>query len=111
MQRWFYTQIGELRQGEDCISLNPTGTLVSLRKCSKIPYHIFKGWYYFKSIKILMSFHSSKCLAVAENSTRLVLEPCSNNLMRMKWNLENFDEKLFKEMKTPCQIKLVRNYT
>lgn len=80
-------------------------------RCSAVHDHEIQSWRYYSDSKIIESLAvPSSCLAIAENLTQIVLEPCRRELPRMKWSLENFDEKLFSKIICPCEIELDRKY-
>ncbi|XP_013143955.1 PREDICTED: putative polypeptide N-acetylgalactosaminyltransferase 9 isoform X2 [Papilio polytes] len=86
-QYWMYSKNGEIRRDETC--LDYSGHDVVLYPC-----HGAKGnqlWLYDPSTKLLKHGSSEKCMTIARNKDKIVMEPCSDAEPRQMWVMENFN--------------------
>ena len=86
-QYWMFSKTGEIRRDDTC--LDCSGHHVKLQKC-----HGSRGnqwWYYNTREQSLRHPASRKCLAVSADSKKLVMEQCSVQNTRQRWQVEHFD--------------------
>ncbi|KAK0174985.1 hypothetical protein PV327_008771 [Microctonus hyperodae] len=84
---WMLSKTGEIRRDESC--LDYSGTDVILYPC-----HGSKGnqqWIYNLQTRQIKHGSSDKCLAITESKQRLLMEDCSQSVVRQRWSFENYD--------------------
>ena len=82
-----FSKTGEIRRDESCLDVS--GHRVKLQKC-----HGARGnqwWYYDLQARTLRHPASRRCLAVSEDTKKLVMEKCNGESSRQGWQLEHFD--------------------
>ena len=86
-QFWMFSKTGEIRRDDSCLDVS--GHRIKLQKC-----HGARGnqwWYYDLQAKTLRHPASRRCLAVSEDTKKLVMEQCSGQNSRLVWEMEHFD--------------------
>uniref|UniRef100_A0A146LKK0 Polypeptide N-acetylgalactosaminyltransferase n=1 Tax=Lygus hesperus TaxID=30085 RepID=A0A146LKK0_LYGHE len=86
-QYWMLSKEGEIRRDEAC--LDYAGQDVILYPC-----HGSRGnqlWFYIPETNTIQHGSSKKCLAIASNRQKLLMEECNSSAPQQRWRFDNYD--------------------
>eukprot|EP00090_Calanus_glacialis_P041322 TRINITY_DN7278_c0_g1_i1.p1 TRINITY_DN7278_c0_g1~~TRINITY_DN7278_c0_g1_i1.p1 ORF type:complete len:653 (-),score=163.54 TRINITY_DN7278_c0_g1_i1:80-2038(-) len=89
-QYWLMSKTGEIRRDDACIDYGGTDVIL-------YPCHGTRGnqwWIFNQDEKTLKHAVSRKCLSISENKEKLLMEDCSTENSRQRWDMQNYNETL-----------------
>ena len=92
-QYWLMSRTGELRRDDACIDYGGTDVIL-------YPCHGARGnqwWIFNQEEKTLKHSVSRKCLSISEKQDKLLMEECSKENSRQRWDLQNYNETLLEK--------------